>query len=106
MTNLFPLVADLDKGAFGAGLDDVQVSLGARRDAVVLLAALLALLQQRALARGAQRRSAARRRHARVHRPAAHVAGRGARLATRGLRGQVQPVTTYQFTFNQFGTIM
>lgn len=69
-SHLLALIPDLHKAAIGTRLGHLQVPLGAGRDAEVLQAALLALVQQRALARGAQRRGAA--------------AGRGATAAGAG----------------------
>lgn len=89
-TNLLPLVPDLDVLAVGTGLGNFEVPFSAGGDAEVAKAALLALVQQRALARGAQRRGAAARR------AAPRPRHRRARLAPRGLVGQVQSVHTFK----------
>lgn len=53
-TYLLSLVPNLNEGAIGAGLGDLQVSLSAGSHAEVLQAAFLALIQQSALASGPQ----------------------------------------------------
>lgn len=91
MNYLLALVPDLDEAAVGTGLCDFEVTLGARGDAVVVEAALLCLVEQRALASSPQWRGAAGRGAARAAGTHRH-AGRSAGLAARGLAGQVQPV--------------
>lgn len=89
---LLALIPDFDEAAIGAGLGDLEVSLSAGGDAVVVEAALLGLVQQRALAGGAQGRSAARRCAAPAAGARRHATGGRAGLAPWGLGGQVQPV--------------